>query len=220
MGFYFSFLDFYTWALVPPAILGLVLSFLLPGGGSGAGVVKEHVGEGVVEGVVEVDDSPSVSGHMVQAVFSMLWSTLFIELWKRRSSSLSHRWGTLNLAERFAGPRPGFQGTLGLNPETGRLEPLFPEWQRQLRVGLVSLPLVGLFMGLVVLGMTGFYHGEALVQGFHQDSGSLFSGALLYLPSMAHIVYTNMLGNVYHTVAMQLTEWGERGHWALGREMS
>eukprot|EP00063_Salmo_salar_P005019 XP_013979854.1 PREDICTED: anoctamin-10-like isoform X2 [Salmo salar] len=207
MGFYFSFLDFYTWALVPPAILGLVLSFLLPGGGSGAGVVKEHVGEGVVEGVVEVDDSPSVSGHMVQAVFSMLWSTLFIELWKRRSSSLSHRWGTLNLAERFAGPRPGFQGTLGLNPETGRLEPLFPEWQRQLRVGLVSLPLVGLFMGLVVLGMTGFYHGEALVQGFHQDSGSLFSGALLYLPSMAHIVYTNMLGNVYHTVAMQLTEW-------------
>lgn len=214
MAFYFSFLQFYTWALVPPAFLGLVLTFLLPGGG---GVVKEQAVEGVME---EEDYGPSVSGHMVQAVFSMLWSTLFIEFWKRRSSSLSHRWGTLNLAERFAGPRPGFQGTLGLNPETGRLEPLFPEWQRQLRVGLVSLPLVGLFMGLVVLGMTGFYHGEALVQGFHQDSGSLFSGALLYLPSMAHIVYTNMLGNVYHTVAMQLTEWGERGHWALGREMS
>ncbi|XP_041693166.1 anoctamin-10 isoform X2 [Coregonus clupeaformis] len=201
VAFYFSFLDFYTWALVPPAFLGLVLTFLLPGGG---GVVKEQAGEGVME---EDNDGPSVSGHMVQAVFSMLWSTLFIELWKRRSSSLSHRWGTLNLAERFSEPRPGFHGTLGFNPVTGRLEPLFPEWQRQLRVGLVSLPLVGLFLGLVVLGMTGFYHGEALVQGFHQDSGSLFSGALLYLPSMAHIVYTNMLGNVYHTVAMQLTEW-------------
>ncbi|XP_055796384.1 anoctamin-10-like [Salvelinus fontinalis] len=207
VGFYFSFLDFYTWALVPPAILGLVLTFLLPRGGSGAGVVKEQAGEGVMEGVVEVDDSPSVSGHMVQAVFSMLWSTLVMEFWKRRSSSLSHRWGLLHLAERFAEPRPGFHGTLGINPVTGRLEPLFPEWQRQLRVGLVSVPLVGFFLGMVVLGMTGFYHGEALAQGFHQDSGSLFSGALLYLPSVAHIVYTNMLGNVYRTVAMQLTEW-------------
>ncbi|CDQ59508.1 unnamed protein product [Oncorhynchus mykiss] len=202
VGFYFSFLDFYTWALVPPAILGLVLTFLLPGGGSGAGVVKEQAG-----GVVEVDDSPSVSGHMVQAVFSMLWSTLVMEFWKRRSSSLSHRWGLLHLAERFAEPRPGFHGTLGINPVTGRLEPLFPEWQRQLRVGLVSVPLVGFFLGMVVLGMTGFYHGEALAQGFHQDSDSLFSGALLYLPSVAHIIYTNMLGNVYRTVAMQLTEW-------------
>ncbi|KAK6320335.1 anoctamin-10 [Coregonus clupeaformis] len=207
IGFYFSFLDFYTWALVPPAILGLVLTFLLPGGGSGGGVVKEQAGEGVMEGMVEVDDSPSVSGHMVQAMFSMLWSTLVMEFWKRRSSSISHRWGLLHLTERFAEPRPGFHGTLGINPVTGRLEPLFPEWQRQLRVGLVSVPLVGLFLGLVVLGMTGFYHGEALAQGFHQDSGSLFSGALLYLPSVAHIVYTNMLGNVYRTVAMQLTEW-------------
>ncbi|CAB1323335.1 unnamed protein product [Coregonus sp. 'balchen'] len=205
VAFYFSFLQFYTWALVPPAFLGLVLTFLLPAGGLGSGVVKEQAGEWVME--EEEDYGPSVSGHMVQAVFSMLWSTLFIEFWKRRSSSLSHRWGTRHLTERFAEPRPGFHGTLGINPVTGRLEPLFPEWQRQLRVGLVSLPLVGLFLGLVVLGMTGFYHGEALVQGFHQDSGSLFSGALLYLPSIAHTVYTNILKNVYHTVAMQLTKW-------------
>uniref|UniRef100_A0A8C8HXL1 Anoctamin n=1 Tax=Oncorhynchus tshawytscha TaxID=74940 RepID=A0A8C8HXL1_ONCTS len=201
MAFYFSFLQFYTWALVPPAFLGLVLTFLLPGGG---GVVKEQAGEGVME---EEDYGLSVSGHMVQAVFSMLWSTVFIEFWKRRSSSLSHRWGTRHLTERFAEPRPGFYGTLGINPVTGRLEPLFPEWQRQLRVGLVSLPLVGLFLGLVVLGMTGFYHGEALVQGFHQDSGSLFSGVLLYMPSIAHTVYTTILKNVYHAVAMQLTKW-------------
>ncbi|XP_034143924.1 anoctamin-10 isoform X2 [Esox lucius] len=194
VAFYFSFLDFYTWALVPPALLGLVLTFLMPGGGSSG----EAMGD---------DDGPSVSGHMVQAVFSMLWSTLFMEFWKRRSSSLSHRWGTLQLSEGFAEPRPGFHGTLGINPVTGRLEPLFPEWKRQLRVGLVSVPIVVLFMGLVVLGMIGFYHGEALAQGFHQDRGSWFSRALLYLPSVVHIVYTNMLGNVYSTVALQLTEW-------------
>ncbi|KAJ7997799.1 hypothetical protein DPEC_G00215870 [Dallia pectoralis] len=198
VAFYFSFLDFYTWALVPPALLGLALTFLVPG------MVMKKQAE---EGMMGDDDGPSVSGHMVQAVFSMLWSTLFMEFWKRRSSALSHNWGTLQLAERFAEPRPGFHGTLGINPVTGRLEPLFPEWKSQLRVGLVSVPVVGLFMGLVVLGMTGFYYGEALAQSFHQDSASWFSRVLLYLPSIVHIVYTNMLGNMHSTVALQLTEW-------------
>ncbi|KAJ7997800.1 hypothetical protein DPEC_G00215880 [Dallia pectoralis] len=206
VAFYFSFLDFYTWALVPPALLGLALTFLVPGGGESSGtVMKKQVEEGVMGD--DDDDGPSVSGHMVQAVFSMLWSTLFMEFWKRRSSALSERWGTLQLSESFAEPRPGFHGTLGINPVTGRLEPLFPEWKSQLRVGLVSVPVVGLFMGLVVLGMTGFYYGEALAQSFHQDSASWFSRVLLYLPSIIHIVYTNMLGNMHSTVALQLTEW-------------
>lgn len=96
---------------------------------------------------VEGDSGPAVSGHMIQAVFSMLWSTVVMEMWKRRSSSLSYRWGTLHLAERFAEPRPGFHGDLGVNPVTGRVEPLFPDWQRDLRMALVSVPVVGMFLG-------------------------------------------------------------------------
>lgn len=92
-------------------------------------------------------DESAISGHMIQAVFSMLWSTVVMELWKRRSASLSYRWGTVNLAERFAEPRPGFHGELGVNPVTGRVEPLFPEWQRDLRIALLSIPVVGLFLG-------------------------------------------------------------------------
>lgn len=95
----------------------------------------------------EHDSGSAVSGHMILAVFSMLWSTVVMELWKRRSSSLSYRWGTLHLAERFAEPRPGFHGDVGVNPVTGRVEPLFPEWQRELRIALVSVPVVGLFLG-------------------------------------------------------------------------
>lgn len=98
---------------------------------------------------VEHDSESAVSGHMIQALFSMLWSTIVMELWKRRSSSLSYRWGIHNLAERFAEPRPGFHGDIGVNPVTGRVEPLFPEWQRDLLIALVSIPVVGLFLGKV-----------------------------------------------------------------------
>ncbi|KAA8592026.1 hypothetical protein FQN60_017400, partial [Etheostoma spectabile] len=189
VAFYFSFLDFYTWSLLPPAILGLSITFF--SGSTNA----------------EDDSAPAVTGHMIQAIFSMLWSTVFMELWKRRSSTLSYRWGTLTLADRFAEPRPGFHGDIGVNPVTGRMEPLFPEWQRDLRMALVSVPVVGLFLGLVVLGMVCFYWGEAQVQWLHKDWESLLSLTLLYIPSVLHIVYTNMLANVYRMVAQSLTEY-------------
>lgn len=158
----------------------------------------------------EDDDQPSVSSYMVQAVFSMLWSTVFMELWKRRSAALSYRWGTFNLAEQFQEPRPGFHGEIGTNPVTGRLEPLFPDWKRRVRIGLVSMPVVGVFLGLVVMGMALFYFFERLAAGWHKSSNSYFTVALLYLPSIAHIVYTNVLGNVYRNVALKLTEAGKK----------
>ncbi|XP_061631223.1 anoctamin-10 [Phyllopteryx taeniolatus] len=203
VGFYFSFLDFYTWSLLPPAMLGLSITYF------SSEVQKEAV-EAVAGSQAEIHNEESglaVSGHMIQAVFSMLWSTVFMELWKRRSSSMSYRWGTLHLAERFAEPRPGFHGDLGLNPVTGRVEPLFPEWQRDLRMALVSIPVVGLFLGMVVLGMLCFYWGENQVMWLHEEWDSMVSQTLLYAPSVLHIVYTNVLATVYKTVAQSLTEF-------------
>lgn len=203
LGFYFSFLDFYTWSLLPPAVLGLTITYF-------SGEVQKEMVESVSGAEAVPEELPSglgVSGHMVQAVFSMLWSTVVMELWKRRSASLSYRWGTLHLAERFAEPRPGFHGNLGVNPVTGRVEPLFPEWQRDLRMALVSVPVVGLFLGLVVLGMMLFYWGEAQVKQLNEDWDSLLTQTLLFLPSILHILYTNVLATVYRTVAQALTEY-------------
>ncbi|XP_051548088.1 anoctamin-10-like isoform X2 [Myxocyprinus asiaticus] len=200
IAYYFSFLDFYTLSLFPPAILGLFITFSLPSANFSSANKTDS------ESAKDDDDQPSVSSYMVQAVFSMLWSTVFIELWKRRSAALSYRWGTFNLAEQFQEPRPGFHGELGTNPVTGKLEPLFPDWKRKLRIGLVSVPVVGVFLGLVLMGMAGFYFFECLISNWHKGSGSYFTAALLYLPSIAHIVYTNVLGNIYRNVALQLTE--------------
>lgn len=120
-----------------------------------AGEARKDIEESISGSHYERNDDESAlalafSGHVVLAVFSMIWSTVVMELWKRRSSCLSHRWGTLRLTERYAEPRPGFQGELGVNPVTGRVEPIFPEWQRDLRIALVSLPVVILFLGMTL----------------------------------------------------------------------
>ncbi|XP_059402670.1 anoctamin-10-like [Carassius carassius] len=202
IAYYFSFLDFYTLSLFPPAILGLFITFFLPS----ANFSNGNKTESKPTLLKQDDGQPSVSSYMVQAVFSMLWSTVFMELWKRRSAALSYHWGTFNLADQYQEPRPGFHGELSTNPVTGRLEPLFPEWKRRLWIGLVSVPVVGVFLGLVVMGMAGFYFFECLVSGWHKSSGSHFTVVLLYLPSIAHILYTNVLGNIYRNVALKLTE--------------
>lgn len=54
-----------------------------------------------------------------------------------------------------------------------------------------------------------FYWGEAQVQQLHRDWDSLLSQTLLYVPSVLHIVYTNVLATVYKTAALSLTEYGE-----------
>lgn len=55
-----------------------------------------------------------------------------------------------------------------------------------------------------------FYWGEAQVQELHKDWDSLLSQMFLYLPSVLHIVYTNVLATVYKTAAEALTEYGEQ----------
>ncbi|KAG7268136.1 hypothetical protein CRUP_010090, partial [Coryphaenoides rupestris] len=120
VAFYFSFLDFYTWSLLPPAVLGLLLTLF--SGGVNKEALDSISGSTVAvsdEGnAADDDDSLTVSGHMIQAVFSMLWSTVVMEMWKRRSTTLAYRWGNSQLAARFAEPRPSYHGDLGVNPVT------------------------------------------------------------------------------------------------------
>ncbi|XP_066569946.1 anoctamin-10 [Amia ocellicauda] len=180
VGFYFSFLDYYTASLLPPAIIGLIV-FLLP---------KE-----------------TVNGYVLLAVFNMIWSTVVMEYWKRRSSALAHNWGTLYLTQQFSEPRPNYWGTLGKNPVTGRLEPYYPSWKRKLQIGMVSVPVVCTFLCLVVGGMETFYYFEGIVSDYQKKHGFYLTSPVVYLPSVVHIIYVNMLGVVYRNVALTLTEW-------------
>lgn len=47
------------------------------------------------------------------------------------------------------------------------------------------------------------------MQELHKDWDSLLSQTCLYMPSIFHIIYTNMLATIYRRVAEALTEFGE-----------
>lgn len=133
----------------------------------------------------------------------------FPQLWKRCSASLAYRWGTLSRKKAFEEPRPGFHGVLGLNPVTGREEPLYPNAKRQLRIYLVSLPFVLLCLYLSLYVMMIYFQMEGWAIWLHQEQPSFWSGTLLFIPSVIYAVVIEMMNLIYRYAAEFLTEWGE-----------
>lgn len=133
----------------------------------------------------------------------------FPQLWKRSSASLAYRWGTLSRKKAFEEPRPGFHGVLGLNPVTGRKEPLYPNAKRQLRIYLVSLPFVLLCLYLSLYVMMIYFQMEGWAISLHEDQPTFWSGILLFIPSIIYAVVIEMMNLVYRYAAEFLTEWGE-----------
>lgn len=60
---------------------------------------------------------------MVFALFNVVWSTLFLEEWKRRGAELAYKWGTLDSpGEAMEEPRPQFRVSQKLlGPRTARM---------------------------------------------------------------------------------------------------
>lgn len=60
---------------------------------------------------------------MVFALFNVVWSTLFLEEWKRRGAELAYKWGTLDSpGEAVEEPRPQFRVSWEiLSPRTLRM---------------------------------------------------------------------------------------------------
>ena len=71
----------------------------------------------------------------------MIWATVYLESWKRRSAELSYMWGTMDTkSELLAEPRVQYQGEERISEVTGKPEPSYPDWKRNLfRFYLASL---------------------------------------------------------------------------------
>ncbi|EHB05367.1 Anoctamin-8 [Heterocephalus glaber] len=127
IAMYFAWLGFYTSAMVYPAVFGSVLYTF-----------------------TEADQTSRDVSCVVFALFNVIWSTLFLEEWKRRGAELAYKWGTLDSpGEAVEEPRPQFRGVRRISPVTRAEEFYYPPWKRllfQLLVCLACLACVFLLM--------------------------------------------------------------------------
>nr|XP_013806251.1 PREDICTED: anoctamin-10 isoform X3 [Apteryx mantelli mantelli] len=177
---YFGFLEYFTFALIPMAVIGIPYY------------------------VFAWEDYDK---YVMFATFNLLWSTVILEVWKRFCAVMTYRWGTLLMKRQFEEPRPGFHGVLGINPVTGREEPVYSSIRRQIRIYLVSLPFVCLCLYFSLYVMMIYFDLEQWALDYHQENESNFSSLLLFVPSIIYAVVIEIMNRIYRYAAEFLTSW-------------
>ncbi|CAM4697705.1 unnamed protein product [Leuciscus chuanchicus] len=180
LALYFGFLEYFTFALVPMALIGIPYYLF---------------------------DWEDYDKYVLFAVFNLVWSTVFLEVWKRCSATLAYGWGTLSRKKAFEEPRPGFHGALGFNPVTGREEPVYPSSKRQLRIYLVSVPFVLLCLYLSFYVMMVYFDMENWAISIYTENPNFASGILMFVPSIIYAVVIEIMNLLYRYAAEFLTNW-------------
>ncbi|XP_021381563.2 anoctamin-10 isoform X2 [Lonchura striata] len=180
IALYFGFLEYFTFALIPMAVIGIPYYMFA---------------------------WEDYDKYVMFATFNLLWSTVILEVWKRICAILTYRWGTLLMKRQFEEPRPGFHGVLGINPVTGREEPVYSSFKRQLRIYLVSLPFVCLCLYFSLYVMMIYFDLEQWALDYHEENESNFSNLMLYVPSIIYAVVIEIMNRIYRYAAEFLTSW-------------
>ncbi|XP_065688886.1 anoctamin-10 isoform X1 [Patagioenas fasciata] len=180
IALYFGFLEYFTFALIPMAVIGIPYY------------------------VFAWEDYDK---YVMFATFNLLWSTVILEVWKRICAIMTYRWGTLLMKRQFEEPRPGFHGVLGINPITGKEEPVYSSIKRQIRIYLVSLPFVCLCLYFSLYVMMIYFDLEQWALDYHKENESTFSSLMLFVPSIIYAVVIEIMNRIYRYAAEFLTSW-------------
>ncbi|XP_029849538.2 anoctamin-8 [Ixodes scapularis] len=185
IAIYFAWLGHYTWALIVPAVAGTALFLLC------------YWSTQATEDLCFV----------LFSLLNMLWATLYLESWKRYSAELAYHWGTLDSqSELLTEPRPQFTGPPGRSPVTGRLEPMYPSWKRNLFRYLVSVPTVTLCLVVVVASMFLVFEFQAWWDERTLKRHCPLASSLSFVPKVLLALIINVLDTVYYRIALWLND--------------
>ncbi|XP_068760647.1 anoctamin-4-like [Montipora capricornis] len=235
IGFYFSWLGFYTVMLIPPAIFGIIV-FLY--GISNANNFKP------VEDVCNESNERlfymcplcdaqcpywsltsscyyAVVAHALDndltvafAIFMSVWATLFLEFWKRRQVVLSYHWHMMHFEDLEEQFRPEFIATAPTwrkDKVTGKVVPHVPKKTRYQKFAGVG-SVVSFMIFLVLAAVVGVVAYRASVFGALVSSGSFNARKnakfiTSITAALLNLVCINLLKFIYERLAVWLTNW-------------
>ncbi|XP_038633593.1 anoctamin-8 isoform X2 [Scyliorhinus canicula] len=179
IAMYFSWLGYYTWCMIYPAVIGL--------------------------GLWTFTESDQTSRDVICvafALFNVVWTTLFLEGWKRQSAELAYRWGTLDRpAELIEEPRTQFRGVKRVSPVTGCEDFYYPPWKRRLFQYFVSLPVCLFCLCMVFLIMLICFELQEFVSSIQE-----LPRIVTYFPKVLLAVVVTILDDVYKKIAYWLND--------------
>lgn len=174
VALYFNFLSFYTTSLCVPVVLGL-LQLLL---------------------------RSSTESIWFFCIFNVVWTTVFLEAWKRKCSALAFKWGSIGMTS-LDEPRPSFQGVMELDSITGRYFPQYPRWKTNVKMYCVSIPIVLLCLSVAFFIMLTSFWAEDYLKTIESE----WSYYIVSVPSVIYTALVYFMDFYYRKLATYLTEW-------------
>lgn len=168
VALYFGWLGHYTTWLITPAVLGVAAQI-----------------------EIGADATNDVVGLSFFGFFMCLWSTFFLEFWKRKQSTLSMEWGMKGFEDE-EDERPAFEGEDITSPVTGESMKWFNPVAKLKKV-LYSVLIIGSMIMMVV----GIVLGIMIFKESQKKAGTL----LINSPP----VYVFQLGGLLNAVQIQIT---------------
>ncbi|XP_043188652.1 anoctamin-1-like [Amphibalanus amphitrite] len=213
IAMYFAWLGFYTYALIPPAIVGIICFVY------GFATLWDDIPSNDICKDTEVwmcpicdvfcdfyrlnetcvyakftyiVDNPST---IFFAIFMSFWAALFLELWKRYSAEITHRWDLSGFDLKEEHPRPEYLSKLKdqrqeVNIVTKQLEPHVSFWKMRLPRMLISASIILLLIVVAIAIIVGVV--------LYRLSVMAALGALTYWNSgYDHKVYVETYGPIF-----------------------
>ncbi|XP_065159820.1 anoctamin-1-like isoform X3 [Atheta coriaria] len=149
------------------------------------------------------------------AVFMSIWSALYLELWKRYSAGIAHRWGLTGFSLQCEPPRPEYLNKLAyakkekLNVITALSEPVVPFWKKKLPAVVLSSAIVIVFMLAsisVVFGIVIYRMSLASSESLYGDETSFRIYVVPVTAGIINLVCIVILNTVYFKLAYYLTD--------------
>lgn len=188
IAFYFHFLNFLTFMLLFPAIIGIPVF--------------------VIQIIYSTNDS-GTNGNIAdinQGVFALVivcWSAAFYEWWKQQEVKYSVLWGQTDFVEDQV-ERVEFVGIWRRSPIDDRREIYFSSWSRMFRVFIsviVTLIMIGIVIGLIV-GM--FELKSYLVK---ESKGKFYENYIATGVSTLNAIQIFIFNQIYNYIAFYLTRF-------------
>ncbi|XP_050684598.1 anoctamin-5 isoform X4 [Leptidea sinapis] len=238
IGLYFAWLGFYTHMLIPASIVGVLCVIY-----SAATVYSNQPSEDVCNYNSSIKMCPQCdyfcefwdlratclqsrftylfdnSTTVFFAVFMSFWGACFLELWKRYSAEMTHRWDLTGFDVYEEHPRPQYLARLAhvkrtqLNVVTGQQEPMVPFWRMRLPATLMSFSVVVLLVLLALASVLAvvLYRmsllGAAILR--HNDNLLITYSPIMFTTATAaciNLVFICIFNYIYQYLAEWLTE--------------
>lgn len=190
IALYFAWLGFYTKMLIFPSIAGIITY---------AVIETQDIRSGEDQGYILI----------AFAVFVVVWSSVFAEIWKRKNGLFNSLWGLHGFHRSFR-YRAQFRGTKSYNPITDAEEMTYESKVKRRRAFLISMVVVLMMVGIVCIALFALFLLKHAIN--EQDTYEKYKVDAKYRSSLTmgvtglNAIQILILNTVYRGVAKKLND--------------